>query len=129
MSVPNEAAESKSSPRRVPRKFWFAVCSEMFEHEIVGAQVAPPKPADADRHAWHPFRVWQWLIKEAARQDRNRVIKGTVIPLRRSQLAVSERYLAREVNWTRKAVQVFLQRLEKFGMVRLSTSARPQPDL
>jgi hypothetical protein len=123
-----DAGESKAA-KRVTRKFWFAVCSDMFGHEIVGAHVQGPKPAEPGRQAWAPIIVWLWLIKEAARADRERVIKGRVIPLRRGQLAVSLRYLAREANWGVKAVRVFLERLQKFGMVNMGVSARPQPDL
>jgi hypothetical protein len=109
--------QGASEGKPANRKIWFAVCGDMFEHEVVGMQVAPPRPADPKKPSWPPFVVWQWLIKEAARQDRERVIKGKVIPLRRGQVAVSERYLANLTNWGRKAVRVFLERLERFGMV------------
>lgn len=126
--VPTQLGERKAQ-KRVFRHFWYAVTSSMFDHEIVGAHIPPPRAAEPERHAWPPFMVWQWLIKETARQDRERVIKGKVIPLRRGQLAVSERYLAREANWGRKSVRVFLERLEKFGMITAGVSARPQPEL
>jgi hypothetical protein len=105
--------------KRIPRKFWFAVSSDIFEHEVVGAHVAAPRPADKSRHAWQPMTAWLWFIKEAARQDRERIIKGKVIPLRRGQLAVSLRYLAREANWGVKAVRVFLERLQTFKMIEV----------
>jgi hypothetical protein len=122
--MPETDGESKTA-KRVARKFWFAVSSEIFEHEIVGAQARSPKPADPKRHAWPPLMVWLWLIKEAARQDRQRVIKGQVIPLRRGQVAVSQRYLGREANWGREAVRGFLERLVRHGMIALGSTQDP----
>jgi hypothetical protein len=98
-------------------KVWFAVCSDIFDHEIVGMHVQPPKPDAANKAACAPMLAWLWLIREAAHQDRKRIIKGKVIPLRRGQVVVSVRYLARELNWTYKAVRVFIDRLARHGMV------------
>ena len=48
------------------------------------------------------------------------MISGQVIYLRRGQLAVSERYLAEKANWGRKAIRVFLERLQAFEMITIS---------
>jgi hypothetical protein len=120
--VREPAAESKVVTRLQQRKFWFAVCSDMFGHEVVGAHIKSPKPVDPKRQSWQPFVAWQWLIKEAARRERQRVIKGRQIPLQRGQLAVSERYFGHEANWGRKAVRVFFERLQRFRMITIGGS-------
>ncbi len=114
-----DGGEIKAS---VSSKRWFAVCEDMFEHEIVGAQVRSPRPADPKRDAWPPFMAWQWLIKEAARMDRRVFINGEQVSLRRGQIATSQRYLAQRFNWGRQAVREFLDRLAKHDMASLCGS-------
>ena len=110
-----EAEESKPRQRGALRKLWIAVARDIFEHDIVGAPEDEP---------WPRTLVWLWMLAEAAYQDRRRTINGHTIHLRRGQLAVSERYLAAKVNWTRKMARSFLLRLQKHGMVSLSTVSR-----
>lgn len=110
--------------RRLSNKFWFAVYQDVFDHEIVGMHVQPPKAADPAYKAAFPFMVWLWMCSEAAHREREVFIKGHCINLVRGQLVIAERYLAKKANWTRKAARIFLARLARHDMVRLSTVAR-----
>lgn len=103
-------------------KFWYSVCQDMFDHEVVGWQLRPPAAADKSRHAQPFMLVWQWLIKEAAHTDRKRNVSGYVVFLRRGQVAVSYRYLAKLANWHVSAVRAFMERLAAFDMVQLSAT-------
>ena len=103
-------------------KRWFAVCTDIFEHPIVGMDVPTPRAATPERHAWHPLMAWQWLIKEAAWRDRVVFIQGVAIPLKRGQLCHSQRHLAEQFNWGRQAVREFLSRLERHEMITFTAS-------
>ncbi len=115
-----ETVEEIKFPRSEAHKFWIAMCVDVLDHEVVGMQIPPPAPADKARHSQSPTLVWLWMLKEAAHRERKRLIAGQMVRLRRGQLAVSQRYLAEKANWGRKAVRMFLERLETFDMVSLS---------
>ena len=110
--------------KKARRKFWFALSVDVFDHEIVGLHVKTPKAADPTKTVLQPFAVWAWLLGEAAYQERHRVINGAMVHLLRGQTALSERYLAKKANWTRRGVTTFLQRLRRHNMVSLSTVGR-----
>jgi len=119
--MPDEGTESKALAER---KWWIALCVDVLEHEVVGPNVKSPRAADPAKQVWQPFAVWVWMLAEAAHKDRVRNMKGRHISLRRGQLAVAERYLARMANWTRKGAALFLSRLARHDMVTLSTLSR-----
>ena len=103
---------------------WFAVSRQVFGHEVVGAHVKAPAAADGDKQAWQPMVAWLWMLAEAAFQDRRVNIKGRILQLERGQFVCSERHLAKQANWKRKAAHGFLCRLAKCDMVFLSTATR-----
>jgi hypothetical protein len=115
-----ELDESKTCVPTV-HKAWIAMCVDLREHEVVGLKVG--------KRPWSPFEVWIWMLCEAARMDRQRVIQGRPIMLARGQLAVSLRYLAREADWSVKAVRRFLERLRKNGMISLAVTPGSQMSL
>lgn len=98
---------------------WVALFVDVFPHEVVGLHAKTPPPADPSKSAWQPFGLWCWLVGEAAWQDRTRVLGTQAIPLRRGQLVVSERYLARAANWSRKSIRSFFAKLALFEMITI----------
>lgn len=95
---------------------WFAVTRGVFTHPIVGTERI--------KGPWPHTLVWMWMLSEASFQNRRVNIKGRTIHLHRGQFVCSERHLAKNANWTRKAARGFLLRLEKDDMVSLSSSTR-----
>lgn len=68
------------------------------------------------------FRAWQWMIADAAFAPRGKRGTWGVVHLERGQLVGSEWMLAARWRWSRPAVNRFLQRLERAGMIaRLTT--------
>jgi hypothetical protein len=74
----------------------------------------------------HPFfandplterEAWMWLIEQAAWKKRVFRIGKHVVPVERSQLACSERYLAAKWQWHASKVRRFLVRLENEAMI------------
>ena len=122
--MPDDVGESKNDAPAITTKWWIALCVDVLEHEVVGPNVKSPRAADPNKQVWQPFAVWVWMLAEAAHKDRVRNMKGRHISLRRGQLAVAERYLARMANWTRKGAALFLNRLARHGMVSLSTLSK-----
>lgn len=117
------------APQSKPRKpqtnsRWFAVCKDVFDHPIVGMDVQPPAAEDRSRAAMFPFMIWVWMCGKAAYREHEVVVKDQYLNLARGQLVVSERYLAKKANWTRKAARLFLFRLARHGMVQLSSVQR-----
>lgn len=122
-AIAEDAAEIKAEAATA-NKFWIAMCVDVVRHEVVGAQVRTPKAHDPSRHAWQPFALWIWMLTEAAHVARKRFVEGVgMVALKRGQLAASERFLCEKANWGRKAVRVFLERLERLDMVRVERGA------
>lgn len=120
----HEESDDFKARRGLPPKFWFAVYQDVFDHPIVGMHVQPPTAADPSRKAAFPFMIWLWMCGEAAHRERDIFIKGHCISLVRGQLVIAERYLAKKANWSRKAARLWMARLARNDMVRLSTVAR-----
>lgn len=112
----NDQPSKVKSFRSTSAQQWFAVARGFFEHPIVGTKRI--------KGPWPHALVWLWMVSEAAFQDRRVNIKGRLIHLQRGQFVCSERHLAKNANWTRKAARGFLLRLEKDDMVSLSTATR-----
>lgn len=112
------------SKYRGANKYWFAVYENCLDHPIVGMHVQPPSAADKGRAAMFPFMVWIWMCGEAAFRARDVCIQGQVFSLGRGQIVMSQSYLSTKANWSRKSVRVFLTKLARHGMIRLSTVAR-----
>jgi hypothetical protein len=108
--------DSNRNPAQAKNR-WFAVDRDIFDHELVGADAKVPEPVDPKRAAWAPMIAWQWMIREASYADRQVVIAGNLITLRRGQFAHAMRYMARRFNWGHKAMRNFLGRLELAGMI------------
>jgi hypothetical protein len=103
------------------KKPWFAAAHGITAHDVVGIHVPPPKPADPTRHALQPFAVWMWMLDKSGHDDRPHKVMGTVITLRRGQIALAERQLAKLANWGRTFAKNFLAKLEMHGMIQIAT--------
>lgn len=68
--------------------------------------------------------AWMWLIEAAAWRPEVRRIKQFTVDVARGQVAASLRYMAEAWSWAGEArVRRYLARLQRLGMVRLSTAA------
>src|SRR5690349_17140790 len=123
MSIAHDDLDCKSSTPKL-HKTWRAITPQLLDHEVVGFQVQPPKPADPSKPAWFPCMVWQWMIFTAAYKTHEKAIAGQPAVIRRGQLALSTRLLARQANWGHKAARVFLERLEAFRMIKLQSPSK-----
>ena len=65
--------------------------------------------------------AWIWIIEGACFKSTKQDVLGKTVTVERGSLITSVRYLAKEWNWSEKAVRSFLKRLEKEEMVGLST--------
>ena len=115
-----EVGESKTCVQPV-NKPWIAMCVDLRDHDIVGMK--------AGKRPWTPFQMWAWMLFEAARFDRQRVIQGRKLQLARGQFAMSLRYLSRESKWGVKEVRRFLARLRKHDMITVEVTAGTQMSL
>lgn len=74
---------------------------------------------DNDVFAAEPFterEAWEWMISEAAWQERQINLAGNPIVLQRGQFSHSQRHMADVFKWTRSKVRVFIDKLERFKM-------------
>jgi len=113
-------------PRTQAKSSWIAVSRDLASHPIVGEEVQPPRPADPKRAAWFPIMVWEWMLREAAFDNRTCRFLGKDFALDRGQLAAAQNFLATKANWTRSAVRIFLAKLEREGMIQISVPIEVQ---
>lgn len=74
------------------------------------------------------FVAWCWLLSEASWKARRKEVDGRVIDLQRGQLTASLSFMADGIGMTVKQVRVFLDRLEREGMIvrdRSNTGQKP----
>lgn len=99
---------------------------------IKGIQKSTPSPeylAWFDEKMWNEpavgvdnplyFLGWWWLIKEAAREDYRKNIKGKTVVIRRGQVPRSIRHTANELGCTIGKAGRFLARLENEKMIEI----------
>lgn len=108
-------------------KFWIAMCLDVLDHHVVGAHIKPPAPEDKARHAMQPVVVWLWMLQQATHKDQKRLIAGREVFVRRGQFAASQSFISKFANWSRKATRVFIERLQKHGMIEVAASAPVSP--
>lgn len=93
-----------------PSERWTPIYERMFspDHELAGDPVC---------------RRWAFadLCNMARFEDGTRIINGTVIPLKRSELVASLRYLAKRWAWSVKKVRTFLELLENPAVSKIET--------
>jgi hypothetical protein len=74
----------------------------------------------------HPFfsqdplterEAWEWMISEAAFEDRVFNLNGNPVKLERGQFSHSLRFLAEKWCWNKDKVARFLERLKKWSMI------------
>ncbi len=118
-----EMGDAGNSPEPTGNKFWIAMCLDVLDHHVVGAHIRPPAPEDKTKHAMQPFVVWLWMLQQATHKDQKRLIAGREVFVRRGQFAASQSFIAKFANWSRKATRVFLERLQKHGMIEVGLSA------
>lgn len=87
----------------------FAVDRGIWEHDAFRDQPF------TDREAW------MWMVGEAAFKTRTRNIGGKVVDLGRGQLVASVRFLAERWQWSKSAVDRFLDRLKKRDMIETNS--------
>jgi hypothetical protein len=87
---------------------WIALYVDIFSHPDVGP--AKDKP-------WPPMIAWLWMVAEATHRPYDYDVGGRVVHLKRGQLVLSPRYLARKLNWTHKAARSFLAKLLRLRMI------------
>lgn len=63
------------------------------------------------------WEAWQDLIQMAAWKSQRRAVGASVVELRRGEILVSVRYLARRWRWSKNKVAAFLQLLEEMGRI------------
>lgn len=61
--------------------------------------------------------AWEYLIEEAAYQDRRKRVAGVIVDVKRGQVAASTRFLAEAWGWAHSKARRFLERLEKEAMI------------
>jgi hypothetical protein len=85
-------------------------------HPIVGYG-KPVKPADPERGSHSCNEAWRDLLHECRYQDGFVMNGGLKMEVRRGELVGAISWLANRWNWTPKTVRVFLDRLERDGMI------------
>ena len=88
----------------------FLIGREMFDHPIVGMK----KPAWAI--------AWIWMIGAANWKQSEVEILGDLISLERGQFSHSYRFMAKRFGMSVKGIRVFLGKLEKHGMIKITKS-------
>jgi len=72
--------------------------------------------------------AWLYLLEQAAYDDCYRHIDGMRIFVVRGQFVASYRYLAEAWEWKKDRVQTFLEKLEKWGWIKVCTDYREESD-
>lgn len=133
-AMPQDHDDCKSDIEFIENKIWMAVVVDMDDHPVVGLHARMPKAADPTQPHCNYFSLWFWLMKQAHHKPVTRIIANRTVRIDRGQLACSQAFLAVKANWSRKAVRHFLDKLEKFGMIKVTlsepvpTAARLRPD-
>lgn len=117
--VLSDDGEFKDNPP-VANRPWIRFCVDMLEHDIVGLPKDEP---------WNRHNVWEWMLCEAARLDRKRVIQGKTVYLGRGQLAFSLRFLSRKAMWSVAKLRRYLATLRRHGMIEATGASGTQGNL
>lgn len=104
-----------------PYRLWRALVVDLFDHPVVGWDRKPPPPKNKAKHAQPYMLAWEWMFSYAASYDHKRIIQEQPILLRRGQIVCSQRFLSERFNWGRKSVRMFLEKLERFGMITIQS--------
>lgn len=81
------------------------ISRELLEHPVVG--VAYPER----------FALWCWLIGNACWKPKRFDVQGKTVTLKRGQICISQRELAKKLGLSRKAVRAALERFEGEEMI------------
>jgi hypothetical protein len=78
---------------------------------------------DSDVFADDPYterEAWEWMIAEAAFDEKTISINGMPTKLKRGQFSHSLRFMATAWKWDKNKAQRFIQRLIKWGMIEIA---------
>lgn len=95
---------------------WIALCRRVEFHPVVGYG-CNVKPADPRRGSYNRGEAWNSLLFLAAFKPGQVNNRGQVMSLDVGQLIGARAFLAERWNWTEKAVRVFLETLQREGMI------------
>lgn len=97
---------------------WIAISRNLEDHPVVGYG-QPVKPATTSRGSYSRAEAWQSLLNMAARKASKVHTWGLVVSLNVGELLGARGYLAQKWNWSDKTVRVFLETLQREGMIEV----------
>jgi len=96
---------------------WVAISRALRNHEVVGFGQSVEPASDDRGFCFSKAEAWIDLIMECRYRDGTVTNNGKVMDLKVGQLLGAFSWLAHRWNWTPKTVRVFLERLERYGMI------------
>lgn len=95
---------------------WLAVSRDMLDHPVVGAG-RPLKAADPRIPGWERYAAWSDILRTVQYRPGKVNNKGEVQQLQVGEMMAARAYLAKRWRATEKAVRIFLDDLERHGMI------------